>query len=192
MYARRIKCRNQRWMLQLSNSIKRIYVEHGSSQSLGRTTVSANYYSHASFIRSHLIDSFSLRSVASSNSCTGLQVRSNTCLKGSQLRFYSSEGDGRNANEGKHIPVKDAANFDKAKTWQEKAREDVRHSDAHALLGEQDQKEWLNSQKLTIESKKKESPFLTKRERFKNEFLWRVVPWEKITVSWETFPYYIE
>jgi hypothetical protein len=88
--------------------------------------------------------------------------------------------------------VKDAANFDKAKTWQEKAREDVRHSDAHALLGEQDQKEWLNSQKLTIESKKKESPFLTKRERFKNEFLWRVVPWEKITVSWETFPYYIE
>ncbi|KAM5566417.1 hypothetical protein ABKV19_014880 [Rosa sericea] len=192
MYARRIKCRNQRWMLQLSNSIKPSYVHHGSSQSLGRITVPANYYSDASFIRSRLIDSFSLRSGVSANSCTGLQVRSNTCLKGSQLRFYSSEGDGRNANEGKQLPVKDGANFDKEKTWQEKARKDVRPSDAHALLGEQDQKEWLNSHKLTIESKKKESPFLTRREKFKNEFLWRVVPWEKITVSWETFPYYID
>lgn len=192
MYARRIKCRNQRWMLQLSNSIKPSYVHHGSSQSLGRITVPANYYSDASFIRSRLIDSFSLRSGVSANSCTGLQVRSNTCLKGSQLRFYSSEGDGSNANEGKQLPVKDGANFDKEKTWQEKARKDVRPSDAHALLGEQDQTEWLNSHKLTIESKKKESPFLTRREKFKNEFLWRVVPWEKITVSWETFPYHIE
>ncbi|XP_061990300.1 uncharacterized protein LOC133708791 isoform X2 [Rosa rugosa] len=192
MYARRIKCRNQRWMLQLSNSIKPSYVHHGSSQSLGRITVPANYYSDASFIRSRFIDSFSLQSGVSANSCTGLQVRSNTCLKGSQLRFYSSEGDGRNSNEGKQLPVKDGANFDKEKTWQEKARKDVRPSDAHALLGEQDQKEWLNSHKLTIESKKKESPFLTRREKFKNEFLWRVVPWEKITVSWETFPYHID
>ncbi|XP_024193678.1 uncharacterized protein LOC112197288 isoform X2 [Rosa chinensis] len=192
MYARRIKCRNQRWMLQLSNSIKPSYVHHGSSQSLGRITVPANYYSDASFIRSRLIDSFSSRSGVSANSCTVLQVRSNTCLKGSQLRFYSSEGDGSNANEGKQLPVKDGANFDKEKTWQEKARKDVRPSDAHALLGEQDQTEWLNSHKLTIESKKKESPFLTRREKFKNEFLWRVVPWEKITVSWETFPYYID
>nr|XP_011463449.1 PREDICTED: uncharacterized protein LOC101293086 isoform X2 [Fragaria vesca subsp. vesca] len=190
MYARRIKCRNQRWMLQLSKSIKPNYV--CSSQSLGRTTVPSNYHSHASFIRSRPIDSFTLRSVASANSCTDLQVRSNTCLKGSQLRFFSSEGDGRNANEGKQLPVKDGAKFDKEKTSQEKAGKDVRRSDAHALLGEQDQKEWLNSRKLTIESKKKESPFLTRQEKFKNEFLWRVVPWEKITVSWETFPYHID
>lgn len=61
----------------------------------------------------------------------------------------------------------------------------------HARLGEQDQKEWLNNEKLAIENKKKESPFLTKREKFKNEFLRRVVPWEKLTILWDMFPYYI-
>ena len=39
--------------------------------------------------------------------------------------------------------------------------------------------------------RRKESPFLTRREKFKNEFLRRVVPREKIHVSRETFPYYI-
>ncbi|MCV5003214.1 hypothetical protein OFM39_26485, partial [Escherichia coli] len=68
----------------------------------------------------------------------------------------------------------------------------IRSCDAHARLGEQDQKEWLINEKLSIEGRKKESPFLTRREKFKNEVLRRVVPWEKITVSWETFPYYIQ
>ncbi|BBG94688.1 P-loop containing nucleoside triphosphate hydrolases superfamily protein [Prunus dulcis] len=108
-----------------------------------------------------------------------------------ELRAYSSEGDGRNASEDNRVPVKSDADVDKGKTSQEKAGEDARHFDAHALLGEQDQKEWLNSQKLTNDSKKKESPFLTRREKFKNEFSRRIVPWEKITVSWDTFPYYI-
>ncbi|XP_050129586.1 uncharacterized protein LOC126606264 isoform X2 [Malus sylvestris] len=192
MHARRIKCKNQRWVLQMSKySTTPTYTVHDSSQSLGHNTVSGNQCFHGSFIRSRLIDSFTLRSVAPGYSCTGLHVRSSPCLKGSQLRAYSSEGDGRNASEDNQTPVKGDADLDKGRTSQEKAKEDGRNFDAHALLGEQDQKEWLNSQKITIESKKKESPFSTKREKFKNEFLRRIVPWEKLTVSWDTFPYYI-
>ncbi|KAM2962063.1 hypothetical protein FF2_020188 [Malus domestica] len=192
MHARRIKCKNHRWVLQMSKySTTPTYTVHGSSQSLGHNTVSGNQCFHGSFIRSRLIDSFTLRSVAPGYSCTGLHVRSSPCLKGSQLRAYSSEGDGRNASEDNQTPVKGDADLDKGRTSQEKAKEDGRNFDAHALLGEQDQKEWLNSQKITIESKKKESPFSTKREKFKNEFLRRIVPWEKLTVSWDTFPYYI-
>ncbi|CAN6675251.1 unnamed protein product [Malus baccata var. baccata] len=192
MHARRIKCKNQRWVLQMSKySTTPTYTVHGSSQSLGHSTVSGNHCFHGSFIRSRLVDSFTLRSVAPGYSCTGLHVRSSPCLKGSQLRAYSSEGDGRNASEDNQTPVKGDADLDKGRTSQEKAKEDGRNFDAHALLGEQDQKEWLNSQKITIESKKKESPFSTKREKFKNEFLRRIVPWEKLTVSWDTFPYYI-
>ncbi|KAB2624065.1 hypothetical protein D8674_015725 [Pyrus ussuriensis x Pyrus communis] len=192
MHARRIKCKNQRWVLQMSKySTTPTYTVHGSSQSLGHNTVSGNHCFHASFIRSRLVDSFTLRSVAPGYSCTGLHVRSSPCLKGSQLRPYSSEGNGRNASEDNQTPVKGDADLDKGRASQEKAKEVGRNFDAHALLGEQDQKEWLNSQKITIESKKKESPFSSKREKFKNEFLRRVVPWEKITVSWDTFPYYI-
>ncbi|KAM1064762.1 hypothetical protein ACFX15_019846 [Malus domestica] len=192
MHARRIKCKNQRWVLQMSKySTTPTHTVHGSSQSLGHSTVSGNHCFHGSFIRSRLVDSFTLRSVAPGYSCTGLHVRSSPCLKGSQLRAYSSEGDGSNASEDNQTPVKGDADLDKGRTSQEKAKEDGRNFDAHALLGEQDQKEWLNSQKITIESKKKESPFSTKREKFKNEFLRRIVPWEKLTVSWDTFPYYI-
>uniref|UniRef100_A0A6N2MFF9 Uncharacterized protein n=1 Tax=Salix viminalis TaxID=40686 RepID=A0A6N2MFF9_SALVM len=49
----------------------------------------------------------------------------------------------------------------------------------------------LHNEKLAIESKRKESPFFTRREKFKNEFLRRIVPWEKLRVSWDNFPYYI-
>ncbi|KAM1326415.1 hypothetical protein EV2_011185 [Malus domestica] len=192
MHARRLKFRNQRWVLQMSKySTTPTYTVHGSSQSLGHKTISGNHCFHGSFIRSRLVDSFLLRNVAPGYSCTGLHVRSNPCLKGSQLRAYSSEGDGRNASEDNQTPVKGDADLDKGKSSQEKAKEDGRSFDAHALLGEQDQKEWLTSQRITIESKKKESPFSTKREKFKNEFLRRIVSWEKITVSWDTFPYYI-
>lgn len=68
----------------------------------------------------------------------------------------------------------------------------MKHTDHHAELGVQDQKEWLKNEKLAMESKKQESPFITRRERFKNEFLRRIVPWEKISVSWDTFPYYLK
>ncbi|KAF3950861.1 hypothetical protein CMV_023437 [Castanea mollissima] len=103
----------------------------------------------------------------------------------------SHNSDGRNTSEEEHIPVKDGSNIDKGKSRREKSREDVNRFDAHARLGEQDQREWLSNEKLAIEYKKKESPFLTRREKFKTEFLRRIVPWEKISVSWETFPYYI-
>lgn len=108
------------------------------------------------------------------------------------LRFYSSEGDGRNTSEDKHVPSKDVSKTDKDITGNENIKEVVNHHDAHAHLGDQDQKEWLINEKLAIESKRKESPFLTKRQRFKNEFIRRIVPWEKQTVSWDTFPYYLQ
>ncbi|KAJ6929570.1 LOW QUALITY PROTEIN: hypothetical protein NC652_013449 [Populus alba x Populus x berolinensis] len=68
--------------------------------------------------------------------------------------------DGRNTSEDKHAPVKDGASSDNEKTG--KKHEDAKHCDAHARLGEQDQKEWLHNEKLAIEAKKKESPFDTK------------------------------
>ncbi|KAK8981719.1 hypothetical protein V6N11_028126 [Hibiscus sabdariffa] len=116
---------------------------------------------------------------------------STPCLSSNQLRSYSSKGDGRNASEDNFRPVNDGTDFDKGKTRREKLGKDVKPCDVHAQLGEHDQKEWLNNEKLSIERRKKESPFLTRREKFKNEFLRRVLPWEKIHVSWETFPYYI-
>ncbi|XP_071704962.1 uncharacterized protein [Rutidosis leptorrhynchoides] len=68
---------------------------------------------------------------------------------------------------------------------------DVNQHDAHVRLEEQDQKEWLINERLSVESKRKKSPYLTKRQRFKNKFLKRIIPWEKQTVSWDTFPYYV-
>lgn len=193
MYARRIKCRNPIWGVLLpSKYLTRPYcVDRGSYQSLIHRTVSGNKISRGSLVERHFLHSFSSRSVVSASACC-CNVKSNTCLKGIQLRAYSSEGDGRNASENKHVPVKDGANFAKGNNWQETAKEDIRNCDAHARLGEQDQKEWLINEKLSMESRKKDSPFLTRRDRFKNEFLRRIIPWEKITVSWETFPYYIQ
>lgn len=196
MYARRIKCRNQIWGVLLpSKYLTRPYcaaADRGSSQSLIHRTVSGNKYSHGTLVRRHILHSFSTRIVASACCYTHLDVKSLTSLKGSQLRAYSSEGDGRNASEDKHVPVKDGANFAKGTNWQETAKEDVRNCAAHARLGEQDQKEWLINEKISMESRKKDSPFSSRRDRFKNEFLRRVIPWEKITVSWDTFPYYIQ
>uniref|UniRef100_A0A6N2MX41 AAA+ ATPase domain-containing protein n=1 Tax=Salix viminalis TaxID=40686 RepID=A0A6N2MX41_SALVM len=93
-----------------------------------------------------------------------------------------------NIDSGLHIRW---ASFDNEKTQREQVNENAKHCDAHPQLGEQDQKEWLHNEKLAIESKRKESPFFTRREKFKNEFLRRIVPWEKLRVSWDNFPYYI-
>ncbi|XP_057963442.1 uncharacterized protein LOC131154585 isoform X2 [Malania oleifera] len=194
MYARRLKCRNQRLgsVFQPSKYLNKSgYIETNFSRQSDYTAAAGNYPLWGSLIRRNMLDSLLSRGIASGNTCTILHGKSNACWKSSQVRVYSSEGDGRNASEDKHIPVKDGANFDKGKIKQGKLREDVRHCNEHAILGEQDQKEWLNNEKLAIESKKRESPFLSRREKLKNEFLRRVVPWEKITVTWETFPYYI-
>ncbi|XP_062112925.1 uncharacterized protein LOC133824073 isoform X2 [Humulus lupulus] len=193
MYARRIQCRNQIWGVLLpSKYVTRTYsVERGSSQSLICRTVLGNKFAHGSLGRRNFLHSFSSRSVASAVCYTDLDVKSNPCLKSIQFRAYSSEGDGRNASEDKLAPVKDGAGFVKGKTLRETAEEDIRNCDAHARLGEQDQKEWLINEKISMESRKKDSPFLTRRDKFKNEFLRRVIPWEKITVSWDTLPYYI-
>lgn len=181
MYATRIKCSNQIWAaFRPSKYFTRTYcIDRGYSHSLNRTAVSGKKCSRDSLIRRH----FYCR--------THLDLKSNTYLRAIQFRAYSSKGDGRNASEDKHIPVKDEANFAKGKTRQEADKEGITNFDVHTRLGEQDQKEWLINEKLAIDTRKKESPFLTRRDKFKNEFLRRVVPWEKITVSWETFPYYI-
>jgi len=136
--------------------------------------------------RKSLLGSFSPRggTIASGNHLS--------ILKNSQLRSFSSEGDGRNASEDKHISLNKENGVDDGKTGKEKSNNGVGHLDSHAQLGEQDQIEWLNNEKLASECKKKESPFVNRRERFKNEFLRRIQPWEKIQLSWETFPYYIQ
>nr|CAB3448106.1 unnamed protein product [Digitaria exilis] len=62
----------------------------------------------------------------------------------------------------------------------------------HARLGEREQQEWLSGERFLTGCKRRESPFLTRRERFRSEFLRRVVPWEKGTLSWQNFPYYVK
>lgn len=167
----------------------------------GRDSVYCQYLNCKSFSRSRFVrdNSIARRLLPSLgtrgdylNCHASLEQASNSFLRCVQLRRYSSEGDGRNASEGKHIPVKDTADFEKGKPRKEVIGEDAKHCDPHAELGLQDQKEWLKNEKLAMESKRRQSPFITRRERFKNEFLRRILPWEKITVSWDTFPYYLK
>ncbi|XVE49752.1 hypothetical protein DITRI_Ditri01bG0106500 [Diplodiscus trichospermus] len=194
MYARRIRCRSRTWGLvfqQWKRLIRPHFQDHACYQSLNRPYTVGTCCSDGSLIRKNLLDSSNTRGIASAFNHTGLYGRSAPCFSNHQLRVYSSKGNGRNASEDNCRPLNDGTNFDKGKIGREKVGEDVKPCDAHAQLGEQDQMEWLNNEKLSIESKKKESPFLTRREKFKNEFLRRVVPWEKIHVSWENFPYYI-
>ncbi|XP_077213061.1 uncharacterized protein LOC143848119 [Tasmannia lanceolata] len=191
MYARRLKCRSQKWDTVFQPSyclIRSNRREFSHSQSYISSIFSRDHHSHSNVIRN--LQSDRLFSPGIGNSYIRSDGRYSRCAHGT-LRFYSSEGDGRNASEDKHEPVKDATDFDKVKTRREKVRADVKHCDEHAWLGKHDQQEWINNEKLSFENKKKESPFLSRREMFKNEFLRRVVPWDKITVSWETFPYYI-
>ncbi|KAH7840384.1 hypothetical protein Vadar_016229 [Vaccinium darrowii] len=155
------------------------------------TTFSGTCTSQVSLTRRYGLDSLTSWGVTLISRNIRLQGRTNANWSSHQLRCFSAEGDGSKASNDENIPVKDGSHFDKGKTRREKVKENAKHCDAHAQLGEQEQNEWLNNEKLAIESKKKESPFLTRRERFKNEFLRRLVPWEKITVSWETFPYFI-
>lgn len=162
-------------------------------RSLNQAAITANCSSQVSVIRRYISDSFSIRTIDSG--IPEFRLGYSGSWRSSWLRFYSSKGEtGSNASEDKHVPVKEGSksNLDKKKSAGEKVNEQKTHSDAHAQLGEQDQKEWLINEKLAIESKRKESPFLARRERYRNEFLRRVVPWEKITVTWKTFPYYLQ
>ncbi|XP_038898050.1 uncharacterized protein LOC120085874 isoform X2 [Benincasa hispida] len=193
MYARRIKCRNQRWDLVFRPS--KYLSRPGGLDGGYHQYLNCKSFSRSRFVRDNSITRHLLASLGAGGSYLNCQANldrtSNSFLRSAQLRRYSSDGDGRNASEGKHIPVKDAANFEKGKDREEVIREDAKHTDPHAELGVQDQKEWLKNEKLAMESKKRESPFITRYERFKNEFLRRIVPWEKISVSWDTFPYYL-
>ncbi|XP_029123804.1 uncharacterized protein [Elaeis guineensis] len=189
MYARRLKSRGQNWY-----SLCR---QAGCLYRLIRRDISQSYSSRSIFhadqsLKDSVIRKFSSVPLSLSvGSDLGICWRYPASFSYGFCRFYSSKGDGSNARGDKHVPVKDATNFDKGKTRKEEVLSDSKHCNEHARLGEHDQQEWLTSERLSIDSKKRESPFLTKRERFKNEFLRRVIPWEKITVSWRTFPYYI-
>ncbi|XP_043717367.1 uncharacterized protein LOC122665308 isoform X2 [Telopea speciosissima] len=195
MYSRRFKCKNHKWnyMFQPSNCLNKPNQRQFSHYGYCHQTAlpgSRNHPYLSSMLPKLPVNPLPLSGLSSRSNYIGWHGTFDTRLTCIALRFYSSKGDGRNASEDKHIPVKDS-NFEKGKTRREKVKTDGRHSDEHARLGVQDQKEWLNNEKLSIESKKKESPFISRREKFKNEFLRRVVPWDKITVSWDTFPYYI-
>ncbi|XP_068641242.1 uncharacterized protein [Aristolochia californica] len=192
MYARRLKFRNQKWdavFQSRTNSSRCNRRELLQSRCYGSTH--RDHTSTVASVKEFRFGPFVLPRCALRYSVTGFHGGYIKRWAYSAHRLYSSEGDGRNASEGKQVPVIDSANVDKGRTRKEKVRADVKHGDEHARLGEQDQQDWLKKEKLSFESRKRESPFLTKRERFKNEFLRRVVPWEKITVSWDTFPYYI-
>jgi hypothetical protein len=195
MYLRRIQRRDRRWALVLQPSkyfFRPKFSDYQCFQSLSPKTTAKEYASHNSIIRRHLLSSDSSRHTSSRNSITGLGKRPNLHLRSTQLCAYSSESDGRNASEDKQVHVNDGTNFDKGQNQQDNSGKDVKYCDVHARLGKLDQEEWLHNEKLSIENKKRESPFLTRRDRFKNEFLRRIVPWEKINISWDTFPYHIK
>jgi len=96
-------------------------------------------------------------------------------------RFYSSKGGVGSAEAHGASAASSAAGSSGRCIEQE-----------HARLGERDQQEWLSGERFLTGCKRRESPFLTRRERFRSEFLRRVVPWEKGTLSWQNFPYYVK
>ncbi|OIW05626.1 hypothetical protein TanjilG_23412 [Lupinus angustifolius] len=187
MYFRRIQARDRRWDLvfqPLKYFFRPRFSDHACFQSSSPKTTIKECTSHGSITRRRLLGSDSSKCALSTYSCTTLDKR--LSLWNTHLRAYSSESDGRNASEDKHVHV-----LDKGQNQLDMSGKNLKCCNAHAQIGEQDQEEWLNNEKLSIESKKRESPFLTRRDKFKNEFLRRIVPWEKINISWDTFPYHI-
>uniref|UniRef100_A0A803MNY4 AAA+ ATPase domain-containing protein n=1 Tax=Chenopodium quinoa TaxID=63459 RepID=A0A803MNY4_CHEQI len=188
MLARRFKCRNQRWEY-LCQSLKYSIRLYSGECSSFRGSIAGDAYVRGNYVRQHMLECS--RAIGAVGNSLPLNGRLHTPWRGGHLRFYSSEGGRGNARDEEHISVKDGVDFDKNGAPRTEVKEAVQQFDQHARLGEQDQKEWLSNEKLAIENKKKESPFLSRQEKFKNEFMRRIVPWEKITVSWETFPYYV-
>ncbi|KAK9052624.1 hypothetical protein SSX86_029254 [Deinandra increscens subsp. villosa] len=185
----RLKYKNKRWdaMFQPYKYLVGLnYPKQTLHRSFTRCTDETNRFSGNNLFRRYVSNYSKFSGSNSTRFLVGSYANS-----GGPFRFYSSEGDGRNASENKHVPLGDVSEIDKGVIGKGNTKENVNYHDAHACLGEQDQKEWLLNEKLAIESKRKESPFLSKRQRFKNEFSRRIIPWEKQTVSWDTFPYYI-
>ncbi|KAM3225105.1 hypothetical protein ACQJBY_058069 [Aegilops geniculata] len=103
------------------------------------------------------------------------------CDAGRRLcRFYGSKG-GVGSAEARGAGAAEAAAGSSGRCSEQE----------HARLGERDQQEWLSGERFLSDCKKRESPFLTRRERFRIEFLRRVVPWEKGNLTWQNFPYYV-
>lgn len=180
-------------MVQSYKSLRSHFQEHAPSRPLSCIAVSEIHHLHSSSIRRYQSELPPSRGAGAGTYVKGLYPWHNSSLNTGRLRAYSSKGDGRNASEDKQESAKDGSSIDRGKSMRDReaAIAVVTGRDAHAILGEQDQKEWLHNEKLAIESKKKDPPFLSRREKFKNDFLRRIVPWEKISVSWETFPYYM-
>lgn len=194
MYVRRIRSNNQRWNLvfqRFNHHVSSGYRTYSPTQTSMVTQIPLGCSSLGSVIGRPMLDTSKSIQTASQRGNITLLRSSPASWRWTHLRYFNSKGDGRDASEDKHEHTRDGASFDKGTVRKGKSSQDVSHCDAHTQLGEQEQ-EWLRNEKLYIESKKKESPFLSRRERFKNEFLRRVVPWEKIALSWDTFPYYIQ
>ncbi|XP_044951187.1 uncharacterized protein LOC123401436 isoform X3 [Hordeum vulgare subsp. vulgare] len=103
------------------------------------------------------------------------------CDAGRRLcRFYGSKG-GVGRAEARGAGAAEAAAGSSGRCSEQE----------HARLGERDQQEWLSGERFLSDCKRRESPFLTRRERFRIEFLRRVVPWEKGNLTWQNFPYYV-
>ncbi|KAM0884742.1 hypothetical protein ACQ4PT_030789 [Festuca glaucescens] len=100
--------------------------------------------------------------------------------RGRLLRFYSSKEEGVGSAETA------------AGSGGGSGSSSSSNQQEHARLGEKDQQEWLSGERFLTGCKRRESPFLTKRERFRNEFLRRVVPWQKSSLTWSNFPYYVD
>ena len=96
-------------------------------------------------------------------------------------RFYGSKG-GVGSAEARGAAASSAAAGSSGRCFEQE----------HARLGEKDQQEWLCGERFLTGCKRRESTFLTRRERFRSEFLRRVVPWEKGSLSWQNFPYYVK
>lgn len=189
MYARKLKTKGHSWgfLFSRSNNSRtlntKIRCQVRSCRNTDVREISPNQSASRRFCSS---------SVSLPTCYVGFYSRNQSPLAYKSYRFYSSSGDGSSASEGKHAPIKDVSKFDDGKAEMENVISDSEHNNSHARLGEHEQQEWLNAEKLSINSKAKESTFLPMRQRFKNEFLRRVVPWEKITVSLKSFPYYIK
>ncbi|KAI4339614.1 hypothetical protein MLD38_024532 [Melastoma candidum] len=196
MYARILKGRNQRWDLMFQ-SAKRLlrpsFSENIPPRNFCCFSVGRRHYLQVSSIRGYVFQ-LSLRHGAPVGCNPGNSIRHHQGSFGQQLCAYSSGGDERNASENKHEPVKEGAEIDpEGSMWgRDRVVGGASCCDAHSRLGDQEQKEWLANEKLAIESKKRDSPFLSRHDRFKSEFLRRIIPWEKIAISWETFPYRID
>lgn len=188
MYARKLKQKNQ-WNYVVQRC-KYFHSPNCRDYSIGQYLSTAPLSS--SLTERYVSSTSLLLGRTSEGWCRRSSLRSDLGWRHCSQRFYSSEGDGRNASEDKRIPTKDVVGCENEKIPKENTVDNSSHGDAHARLGEQDQTEWLKNEKITMDNKNKESPFQTRRERFKNEFLRRITPWEKITVSWDNFPYYVQ